>query len=239
LLAGGFEGRSLAEALSTRGLSYDAWLSEPPRGAAPMPQTPLLRRFDTAQAMQAAIVQDGYRAILDASHVFDRLATQQAFAAAKVLGLPYLRIERPVWDVQANPLWQSAVDVCAATAMMGQGARVFAATGWDSLPDYAAFKGEVLMLRQTRRHARTPPYPFVELAFGDPPFTTRDEKALFETHRIDTLVCRNLGSRASRMKLDAAQELRLRVILIDRPPLPEGVEIVADVEAGLQWALDL
>jgi precorrin-6A/cobalt-precorrin-6A reductase len=52
--------------------------------------------------MQDAIEQGGYTAILDASHVFDRLATEQAFAASEALGLPYLRIERPEWDASAH-----------------------------------------------------------------------------------------------------------------------------------------
>ncbi|MEP5031872.1 MAG: precorrin-6A/cobalt-precorrin-6A reductase [Marinomonas sp.] len=239
LLAGSFEARSLAEAMTARGLQYDAWITEPPRGSAPMPVTPQLRRFDRAKDMQQAIGQGGYRAVLDASHVFDRLATKQAFAAAKTMNLPYLRIERPAWATTGHPKTTSAKDVRTATAMIGEGARVFAATGWDSLPDYANFKGEVLMLRQTRRHPRPAPYPFVELAFGDPPFSIDDEKELFASHKIDTLVCRNLGTSASGMKVDAAQALGLHVILIDRPALPQGLEMVTHAADGIAWALNL
>lgn len=235
LLAGSFEARRLAEALSAQGVSYDAWLSEAPRGAATMPQIPLLRRFDTGDGMRDAMIEGGYTAILDASHVFDRSVTQQGFAAAEMLGLPYLRLERPAWDVTENPNWHHARDVTAANGMIGQGARVFCATGWDSLPEYDGFQGEVLMLRQTRRHTRPAPYPFVELVFGDPPFSAADEQALFEHQKVDMLICRNLGGRASRPKLDAAAALGLKVILIDRPSAPDGLQAVADTQAAVDW----
>lgn len=235
LLAGSFEARRVAEALTAQGVPYDAWLSEPPRGMSVMPQTPRLRRFDCAADMQAAVAQGGYAAIIDAGHVFDRTVTAQGFAAATALGLPFLRLERPAWEVADHPEWCSAPDVATANAAIGQGARVFCATGWDSLPAYAAFRGEVLMLRQTRRHTRPAPYDFVELVFGDPPFLVADEVALFQRLRVDTLICRNLGGTASRPKLDAALALGLGVILIDRPAPPEGMAMVAEIDAALAW----
>lgn len=237
LLAGSFEARRVAEALSAQGMSYDAWLSEAPRGPAPLPQVPRLLRFKTVDAMMAQMRDAGFTAVLDASHVFDRRVTQHAFAAADQLGLPYLRLERPAWETAGKPKWKTATDVSAANAMIGPGARVFCATGWDSLPDYNPFQGEVLMLRQTRRHTRPAPYPFVELVFGDPPFSAEQEQALFLAQRVDTLICRNLGGQASRPKLDAAAALDLDVILIDRPTAPSGLPTVADIDAAVAWAL--
>lgn len=226
----------MAESLSNKGVTYDAWLSEAPRGDARMPQVPLLRRFDGPDKMRNAVAQGGYTAILDASHVFDRSVTQQAVFAADVLGLPYLRLERPPWETDGHPNLRSATNVAAANAMIGQGARVFCATGWDSVPEYAGFKGEELMVRQTRRHARPAPFPFVKLVFGDPPFSAADEQALFTELEIDTLICRNLGGPASRPKLDAAQALGLDVILIERPRAPGGIPTVADIHSALKWA---
>jgi precorrin-6A/cobalt-precorrin-6A reductase len=239
LLAGSFEARSIAQAMSRGGLSYGAWVSEPPRGESQMPQVPTLCRFNDAEAMQDAIKGGGFDAVLDASHVFDRTATTQAFAATRELGLPYLRVERAAWDTRTHQKWRSAVDVRAANAMIGQGARVFAATGWDSLADFEGFRGEVLMLRQTRRHPRPAPYPFVDLAFGDAPFTALDEQELFKAQRIDTLICRNLGGAASRPKLDAALALDLNVILIDRPVLPPELPMVTDKAEALDWLVAL
>lgn len=239
LLAGSFEARHLAERLSAQGVQYTAWLSEAPRGAAVMPQVPLLRRFDDSAAMQAAIAEVGFTAVLDASHTFDRSVTHQAVAAARALGLPYLRLERPAWETEGKPRWHLATDLAEANARIGKGRRVFCATGWDSLSEYAGFAGEVLLLRQTRMHDRAAPFPFVELVFGDPPFSARDEQALFERLRVDMLICRNLGGRASRPKLDAAEALDLDVILIDRPVAPEGILRVSGSDAAVDWVAKL
>ncbi|KIN72884.1 Precorrin-6A reductase [Sulfitobacter guttiformis KCTC 32187] len=229
----------MAQALASRGIRYTAWLSEAPRGAAPMPQVPVLRRFEDASQMQEQVAQGGFTSVLDASHAFDRNVTQQGFAAACALGLPYLRLERPLWNVAENARWQRAADVATANTMIPAGARVFCATGWDSLERYARFAGEVLMLRQTRRHERAAPYPFVELVFGDPPFDVAAEKALFSALRVDLLICRNLGGLASRPKLDAAAALGLDVILIDRPATPANIAAVAQVEEALAWVSSL
>ncbi|MEQ6203781.1 precorrin-6A/cobalt-precorrin-6A reductase [Sulfitobacter sp. HNIBRBA2951] len=235
LLAGSFEARRVGEGLSAAGLSYAAWLSEAPRGDAQMAQTPLLRRFETAARMQEAVEEGGFTAILDASHTFDRHVTVQAAACANALGLPYLRLERPAWEIE-DPAWHAVPDVAAANALIGAGMRVFCATGWESLPAFEDFHGAKLLLRQTRRHARPAPYPFVKLVFGDPPFSASDEQALFAMLGVDMLICRNLGGRASRPKLDAASALGLEVVLIDRPPAPEGITTVAQVKTALEWA---
>lgn len=235
LLAGSFEARRVAEALSAQGLIYDAWLNEPPRGAAPMPQIPVLRQFGSTQAVQAAMTEGGYGAVIDASHVFDRSVTQMAFGAARALGLPYLRLERPAWQTAGHPRWRRAGDVAQANAMIPPHARVFCATGWESLREFIPFQGQRLLLRQTRTHDRPPPYPHVELVFGDPPFSTEQEVALFKRLDVDLLICRNLGGRASRPKLDAADVLDLDVILIDRPAAPDGLPSVAEIDAALAW----
>jgi precorrin-6A/cobalt-precorrin-6A reductase len=238
LLAGSFEARRVAEALDACAMSYVAWLSEAPRGTAPLPQIPELQRFDDGEAMQAQMAQ-GFTAVIDAGHVFDRVTTARASDAAAALGLPYLRIERPAWDAREWPLCRSVPEVPAAVDLIAPEARVFSTTGWNSLPDYAAFPGETLMLRQTRAHRRPPPFPFVEMVFGDPPFTAAEERALFEALRVDLLICRNLGGDPSRTKIDAAAALGCEIILIDRPTLPEGLRTVCDIDAALDWVSDL
>ena len=235
LFGGSYEAQLLAQALTARGVAYTMWLFEAPRGPASLPQVPHLRRFKDAMEMKAEIAQSGFSAVLDASHAFDQVTTAQAYAAAQLLGLPYLRVERAAWDLSGHKRWNAAPNVPKATAMIAKGARVFCATGWDSLPDYAEFCGEVLMLRQTRKHSRTAPYSFVDLVFGDPPFDVESEVALFSELRVDLLICRNLGGEGSRPKLQAAETLGIDAIVIDRPETPSGIEIVHQIEAAIAW----
>jgi precorrin-6A/cobalt-precorrin-6A reductase len=238
LLAGSLEARDLAQRFSASGISFEAWLSETPREAAHVStEVPpaVLRRFADAPAMQRAIDEGRFTAIVDASPAFDSVAPAQAAHAAGVLGLRYLRVVRPAWEAVDAPKVQEVRNVAAACAQVAPGARVFCATGWDSLPSFEAFTGAVLFVRQTRRHARAAPYSFVELVFADPPFTAAQEVQLFADLKIDLLICRNVGGDESRPKLDAAAALGLDVILIERPPMPAGVRTVSSAAAALAW----
>jgi precorrin-6A/cobalt-precorrin-6A reductase len=174
-------------------------------------------------------------AVLDASHGFDSALTAAAHAGAVARNLPFLRLSRPVWPVTDLPGWHHVPDVAAARGLIAPEARVFAATGWASLPALQPFPGAKLLLRQTRPHQRPAPFEKVELVFGAPPFTRSSETALFKDLSVDTLICRNIGGAGSRPKLDAAADLGLTVILIDRPQRPDGIEEVCSAEAALDW----
>lgn len=233
LLAGSAEARQIAVALQEQGREVRALMSEPPRGLEPMPVA-----FDVcAEMTQAQIAQaaQGADAVMDASHGFDGHLTRVGHSAAIACGLPFLTLSRPKWDIAEDVLWQSAIDVAAAQPLIAPGDRVFAATGWDSLPEFVAFKGACLLLRQTTVHQRVVPFDFVELVFGAAPFTVAHEIGLFKERHVDVLIARNLGGLPSRPKLEAAKALRLRVILIDRPALPENVDIVDNVVDAMAW----
>lgn len=233
LLAGSAEARQIAVALTAMGVFVRALMSEPPRGPNPMPVPFEVRAVTCASDIADALAD--VDAVLDASHGFDGGLTMFGHAAAQIAKIPFVTMSRPGWDVSEDPKWRSARDVASAMALIRPGARVFSATGWASLPDYADFPGDCLMLRQTSPHERAPPFDFVSLEFGTAPFTLTQEIALFKERHVDTLICRNLGGLPSRPKLDAAKSLGLDVILIDRPPLPTGVQVVTTVEDAASW----
>jgi len=233
LLAGSSEARRIGAALVAQGHKVRALKSEPPRGPNPMPVPFEVIDAPTTQTMKAAM--SDVEVVVDASHAFDAQMTQLGHAAARELGLPFAHLLRALWDASEHPAWTRAPDVAAAIRMIEPQARVFSATGWASLPDYAAFPGAVLMLRQTTPHDRPPPYDFVELVFGTPPFLAADEQTLFMAREVDVLICRNLGARASRPKLDAAKALGLKVILIDPPPRPGDMTVYDSVDGIMNW----
>jgi precorrin-6A/cobalt-precorrin-6A reductase len=67
------------------------------------------------------------------------------------------------------------------------------------------------------------------------PFTVDDELALLTRHAVDVVVTKDSGGDATSAKLVAARRLGLPVVVVDRPPLPAGVSVVADVAAALAW----
>ena len=79
--------------------------------------------------------------------------------------------------------------------------------------------------------------PFVqgEALVQRPPFTLEAETTLMVESGITHLVAKNSGGAQTRAKLDAAVELGIAVILVERPVLPmvENVSTVSDI---LRWA---
>ncbi len=67
------------------------------------------------------------------------------------------------------------------------------------------------------------------------PFTVEDETALLVEHRIDVLVTKDSGGAATAAKLTAARDRGLPVVMVRRPPLPDGVTTVPDVVGVLSF----
>lgn len=233
LLAGTAEARVIAATARDRGAEVHALMSEPPRGPNAMPVPYSLHNLDEVKSIE--VQMRDVDAVIDASHGFDDKMSWKGQAAAVSVGVPFLRYVRPGWSVVGKALWQAAVDVEHAMTLIAPRARVFSAAGWASLPACANFPGERLFLRQTSPHTRNAPFDFVELVFGQAPFSVESEMTLFTDLRIDTLIARNLGGRASYPKVAAAEDLGLNVILISPPARPQGVTEVDTVEAAFAW----
>ena len=80
--------------------------------------------------------------------------------------------------------------------------------------------------------------PTWEIVRGRGPFTRESEVELMRSRGIDLLVTKNSGGEQTAAKLDAAADLGIGVVMVARPPLPEGVPAVDSVDAALAWVLD-
>jgi precorrin-6A/cobalt-precorrin-6A reductase len=78
-----------------------------------------------------------------------------------------------------------------------------------------------------------PPHTTVVLERG--PFTVDEELALLREHSVDVLVSKDSGSPLVEAKLTAARRLGIPVVLVRRPPLPDGIPVVATVEEARAW----
>ncbi|MGL6139661.1 MAG: precorrin-6A/cobalt-precorrin-6A reductase, partial [Planktothrix sp.] len=66
------------------------------------------------------------------------------------------------------------------------------------------------------------------------PFSLELERSLLQKHQIGAIVSKNSGGDATYAKIIAARQLGLPIVMIQRPPVPEG-ETVTDVESVLSW----
>ena len=78
------------------------------------------------------------------------------------------------------------------------------------------------------------PLPAYQMIAGRGPFAVAAEQRLLEEHKIDAVVCKASGGAATRAKLVAARRLGIPVLMVERPPAPEG-PVADNVGAVVDW----
>ncbi|WP_181809398.1 cobalt-precorrin-6A reductase [Streptomyces shenzhenensis] len=175
-------------------------------------------------------------ALVDATHPFAETITANAAHAARVTGVPFVVLRRPGWRPGPGDDWHPVPSLPAAAAALPRfGPRVFLTTGRLGLSAFAHLTDRHFVVRSVE--APEPPLPrHTEVLLARGPFTVADESALLQGNLIDVLVTKDSGGAATAAKLTAARELALPVIVVRRPPLPDGVTAVPDV-AGVRERL--
>lgn len=191
--------------------------------------------FGGAEGLAAWLREEHVDALIDATHPFARAITAHAVRAAAATGVPAVVLRRPGWQSGPRDRWHlvDSLDE-AAEALPGLGRRVFLTTGRMELAAFAHLTDLHFVVRSVEPpEPPMPPHTEVLLARG--PFTVTDESALLHDHRIDVLVTKDSGGAATSAKLTAARELALPVLVVRRPPLPDGVTQVPDVASAQRW----
>ncbi|MEU6574764.1 cobalt-precorrin-6A reductase [Streptomyces sp. NPDC046805] len=173
-------------------------------------------------------------AIVDATHPFAAEITANAARAAAATGLPLVVLRRPGWQPVPGDRWHPVPSLSAAAdALPRLGHRVFLTTGRLGLAAFAHLADLHFVVRSVEPPA--PPMPTdVEVVLARGPFTLADESALLRDHRIEVVVTKDSGGEATSAKLTAARALGLPVVVVRRPPLPDGVTAVPDVPGVLE-----
>lgn len=171
-------------------------------------------------------------AIIDATHPFASQMSNHAASAAAHTNLPLLRLERPAWA--AAPKWQPAPNLYAAAAALPRGARAFLTIGSRSL---GAFIGRNDLWCLTRAIEPPENAPRGEVILQRPPFTLEGEIALLTSRQISHLVSKNAGGTATAAKLEAAKQLGISVIMIERPALAPAATVDTIAQA-LKWVAE-
>lgn len=232
LLGGTSEARTLAERLHP-GVEVISSLA----GRVPDPALPVgevrIGGFGGVDGLRRWLRDGGVDAVVDATHPFAATMTAHAAAACTELGLPHLVLARPAWPPGDAILVGSDIDAARVVAEHGF-SRVFLTTGRSGAAAFAGVDAWFLIRAVTPPDPHDlPPRHHVVLSRG--PYRYDDELALLREHRIDALVTKNSGGTMTRPKLDAAAALGITVVMVDRPPLPEGVHSVATVDEAVDW----
>lgn len=238
LLAGTGEATRLATALSAQGHHVIASLA----GATRMPKgldcETRSGGFGGDSGFVTWLLENAPDMVLDATHPFaDKVSHRTARICAE-RNLPYVQVLRPAWVAEPDQGIHEVPDVAAVQAYLPEDARVFLATGRQTLMDFAPLQGCYLICRQIDAPQRDFPFKNGMFLVGRPPFSAPDEKALFMRLDVNVLVVKNAGGQASYSKIEAAKELGIPVLMLKRPVQPDAPK-VETVEDALQWVANL
>jgi precorrin-6A/cobalt-precorrin-6A reductase len=238
LLGGTTEASDLAKAMADQ--EVNAVFSYAGRTESPLRQ-PLAQRiggFGGVAGLVRYLRNEAITHLIDATHPFAAQMSRHAVEAAAITQTPLVAFERAPWQPAEGDHWQRVPDMAGAVeALPDDPARVFLAIGRQSLEDFAVKPQHHYLLRLVDQ-PDTLPLPQATALIARGPFTMQGDLALLQTHRITHIVAKNAGGTGARAKLDAARELHLPVILIDRPYVPDRpkVDSLAKVLAWLHSA---
>jgi precorrin-6A/cobalt-precorrin-6A reductase len=238
VLGGTGEARAVAAALVADGVDVVSSLA----GRVRQPRLPdgavRIGGFGGADGLAAFLRTQRIGAVLDATHPFATTITANAARAAGVVGLPRLVLHRPGWDI--DPAWQVVADMSAAARAVRSwdGQAVFLTTGRRDLALFAEDDTHRFLVR-TVDPPDGPLPPHLTQLLDRGPYTRDGELALLREHGIGLLVSKNSGGEMTAAKLQAAREAGVRVLMVQRPPVPEGSQVVSSVEEALDWIAQL
>lgn len=239
LLAGSGDARRIASALvNLPNIDLTASLAGATRQPADLPCETRIGGFGGADAFLQYLQQEGFDAVVDATHPFAARISQRSAQICQQHGVPFLQMLRPAWRAAEGDNWTEVGDETKVADHIPKGATVFLATGRQTLPGFANMEGRHLICRQI--DPPDGPFPFEngEFLVGRPPFSVNDEENLFCKLGVDWLVVKNSGGQAPYSKLTAARNLNMPVVMIARPEQPK-CDRATKLDEVLAWVAAL
>lgn len=179
------------------------------------------------EARKQALSQNQARAIVDATHPYASLISEQLMGLSKSLNIPYLRYERPSSFAADSGIECESTEQ-AANQAIAFGSRIFLTTGSKDLATFLQAPGAA----EREWFVRMTPEPeFIQRAIdlGVPrshicamqgPFSQAFNEALWRDLKIDCVITKDSGDAGGyNAKVAATQALNIPLLVIKRPKL--------------------
>lgn len=223
ILGGTGEARELAGRLVELGHEVVTSLA----GRTSTPQLPAgelrVGKFGGVPGLVGYLKARGFERLVDATHPYAGLMSTNAVAATQQTGVALVRYVRPAWLEPAGAHWTHVPNMAFAAAALPSGASALVTTGHEGLDDILVRDDCDLVVRLLEPPDQPLPR-HATLVLGHPPYRLSDEIKLMEREEISHLVTKNSGGVQTSAKLEAAVQLDVAVIMIDRPALPTAIE---------------
>jgi precorrin-6A/cobalt-precorrin-6A reductase len=232
LLGGTAEARALASRLHP-----DVEVISSLAGRVPDPALPVgevrIGGFGGVEGLRRWLNVERVAAVVDATHPFAATITANAAQVCGELELPHVVLSRPAWPSVGTVVVGSDAEA-AEVVSRERFERVFLTTGRSGSAAFVDVDAWFLIRAVTPPDQTALP-PRHELVLSRGPYHYDGELNLLREHRIDSLVTKNSGGDMTRGKLDAAFDIGIPVVMVDRPTLPDDVDVVSTVADAEAW----
>jgi precorrin-6A/cobalt-precorrin-6A reductase len=236
ILGGTQEARELlAQATNIAGVETIASLAGRTRQPILPAQNTRIGGFGGVAGLTNYLREQSIDGLIDASHPFAGQISWNAAISASAVNIPWIRLVRPAWEKTAGDRWIEVDSYEKASKVLpGIAKRVFLSIGRQELAVFASLQEIWFLLRMI-----DPPQPHALIPHGQlilerGSFGLAAERSLLRQYQIEAIVSKNSGGTATYSKIIAARELGCPVVMVQRPPGPEG-EQVTDVEGAVGW----
>ncbi|GAX91032.1 precorrin-6A reductase [Effusibacillus lacus] len=187
----------------------------------------------TSEEMAEIIRRNQISAIVDASHPFAEIASQNAMEAANSAGIPYYRYERPGSILSDHPLITYVRDYReAAEVALERKGTIFLTTGSKTLHIFAEVLNGVEGIRmiarmlpneENMRKCAELGIPQKNIVAMQGPFSEELNQAFYRHYGVSTVITKESGAEGSvQEKVKAALDNNVQVIVICRPGIDYG-----------------
>jgi precorrin-6A/cobalt-precorrin-6A reductase len=202
---------------------------------APTPIPQRVGGFGGTEGLAAFLAHERIGAVVDATHPFASRMSANAVAACQATNTPLVVFTRLPWTPEPGDRWIEVATMDDAVAALGAQPRtVFLTQGRLQLAAFTQAPQHRYIVRAIDRPAEIDALPDRKLILARGPFSLADELALMKRERIEALVTKNSGGRATYAKIEAARALGIEVVIVRQPPAPEA-EALHDLDSVVAW----
>ncbi len=198
-------------------------------GATKSPKLPNCRTrvggFGGVEGLLQYLGKEKFDGLVDVTHPYASQMANHAALACEESNIPRIKFVRPAWIKVSGDDWRGAQNLEEAAESIPEIAqRIFLATGHKDLPVFKSLSERWFLVRLVDAPKAEISLDKYQLILGRGPFNLETEIKLFKTHKIDAVVSKNSGG-STYAKIEAARNLGLPVIMIDRPKPPKGLVV--------------
>lgn len=190
--------------------------------------------YGGAEGLARFIAEHDIALLIDATHPYAAQMSHNAARAAGLANVPCWALRRPAWQPGPGDDWREVADWAELVRALQPFQRPLFTLGREPLQHLDEIPAhQFWTLRALENTLRdVPQHEHCEVIGARGPFLLEDERALFQRRTIDVLISKNSGGDATEAKLEVARELKMPVLILKRPELPQ-----VDREFGSAGAL--